>query len=346
MAALVMGAVSARAAAPIEIRIVVVTAFEVGEDQGDRPGEYQAWAAVTPEIMPFPAGFRHLRYDPKRGVLLLSTGMGTSRAAASTLALGLDPRFDLTHAYWMVAAIAGIDPKIGSVGSAAWIGDIVDTDYSYAVDPREIPAGWTSGVIPRDRSTPYEAPRGDTQYNLFPLDKGLRDWAFALTKDIKLPDSEPLQKIRAAYVGFPAGQSPPAILKGAEATGQAFWHGALLTDHTRKWVSYWVNGTEPFVMTGMEDSGIAGSIDMLGRLGRADPKRLLVLRTASNYTMPPTGGDAASNLTMEKAGYSAFQASLDAAFLVGTRVIDTISKDWPRYRATIPGHATAGASAM
>jgi purine nucleoside permease len=62
--------------------------------------------------------------------------------------------------------------------------------------------------------------------------------------------------------------------------------------------------------------------------------------------MPPTGGDAAGNLTMEKAGYSAFQASLDAAFLVGTRVIDTITRDWPRYRTNIPGHAATGAAAM
>ena len=27
------------------------------------------------------------------------------------MALGLDPRFDLSQAYWMVAGIAGIDPE-------------------------------------------------------------------------------------------------------------------------------------------------------------------------------------------------------------------------------------------
>jgi purine nucleoside permease len=278
-------------------------------------------------------------------MLLLSTGIGTNRAAASTIALGLDPRFDLTHAYWMVAAIAGVDPKAGSVGSAAWIGDVVDTDYGYGVDPREAPAGWTTGMFPRDRAKPYEAPRGDTRYNLFPLDRPLRDWAFALTKDMPLPDSATLKTIRSAYAGYPAALAPPAIVKGAEASGQTFWHGALLNDHVEKWVAYWTDGGEPFVMTAMEDTGVANALAMLGRLGRADPQRLLVLRTASNYTLPPPGGgDAASSLTAEAKGLSALQASLDAAFLVGSRVVDTIAGDWPRYRAVIPGHA-AGAAA-
>jgi purine nucleoside permease len=35
------------------------------------------------------------------------------------MALGLDPRFDLTKAYWLVAGIAGIDPADGSLGCAA-----------------------------------------------------------------------------------------------------------------------------------------------------------------------------------------------------------------------------------
>ena len=44
--------------------------------------------------------------------------MATARAAASVMALGSDPRFDLTHAYWIVAGTAGVDPKVGSAASA------------------------------------------------------------------------------------------------------------------------------------------------------------------------------------------------------------------------------------
>jgi purine nucleoside permease len=328
---------------PIEVRVVVVTAFEIGEDTGDRAGEYQAWATVMPRTIPFPAGFRQLRYDPQRKMLLLSTGIGTNRAAASTMALGMDPRFDLRRAYWLVAAIAGVNPATASVGSAAWIGDVVDTDYGYAVDPREAPAGWTSGMFPRDRKRPYEGPRGNAEYNLFPLDKPLRDWAFGLTRDVTLPDTPVLRQIRAPYEAHAAALQPPSVMIGDEATGQTFWHGALLNDHVEKWVDYWTAGQGRFVMTAMEDSGVAGALTMLGRAGRADPSRLLVLRTGSNYSVPPPGLDAAGSLVAEAKGLSALQPSLDAAFVVGTRVVDALSSGWSTFRDTIPGHAAAAA---
>jgi purine nucleoside permease len=331
-------------AKPIEIRVVIVTAFEIGADTGDKAGEYQAWASVMPQALPFPAGFRQLRYDPKRRALLLSTGIGTNRAAASTMALGMDSRFDLSHAYWLVAAIAGVNPDAASVGSAAWIGDIVDTDYGYAVDPREAPPGWTAGMFPRDRKRPYEGPRGNTEYNLFPLDKALRNWAFGLTRDIALPDTAALREIRAPYTAFPAATRPPSVMTGAEATGQTFWHGTLMNAHVDKWVSYWTNGESRFVMTAMEDSGVANALAMLGRIGRADPARLLVLRTGSNYSMPPAGGDAVGSLVAEASGLSALQPSLDAAFLVGSRVVDALAAGWPTYRDTIPGHGGAAAN--
>lgn len=325
--------------------MVIVTAFEIGEDTGDRAAEYQAWANVMPEVLPFPAGFRHLRYDPKKQALLIMTGIGTNRAAASIMALGTDPRFDLTHAYWMIAAIAGANPHTATVGSAAWIGDLVDTDYGYGVDPREAPKGWTTGTFPRDRTAPYQGKAGDTQYNLYPLNKGLRDWAYALTKNVTLPDTPVLQQIRAGYADDPrnrAALQPPSVIRGDEATGQTFWHGTLMNDHAERWVAYWTGRPDSFVMTGMEDTGVANALAMLGRIGKADPQRLMVLRTGSNFTTQPKGQDAAGSLIGELKGLSAMQASLDAAFHVGSVVENEITGNWSRYRDATPG--TTGAN--
>jgi purine nucleoside permease len=101
---------------PIEIKVVVVSMFEIGADTGDVPGEYQYWVERQhlTQVLPFPQGYHDLRLNPQTGVLGLLTGMGTARATASVMALGLDPRFDLSHAYWLVAGIAGIDPHVGS----------------------------------------------------------------------------------------------------------------------------------------------------------------------------------------------------------------------------------------
>lgn len=341
---LAASAVPATAGAkPLEIRTVVVTAFEIGEDTGDTPGELQAWAGTIPQTLPFPAGERALRYDAKRGLLVLNTGIGTNRAATSVMALGTDPRFDLTHAYWLVAAIAGVNPNTGSVGSAAWIGDLVDTDHGFVIDGREIPADWTIGIVPQDRQTPYQAPRGDTRYNLFPLNKGLRDWAFALTANMALPDSPVLAKLRSGYPGFAAAQCLPRVVTGDEATGQGFWHGKILNTHVEKWTAYWTGHPGTFVMTGMEDTGVAHALDALTALGRADAKRLMILRTGSNYTIQPEGKDAAQSLSAEAMELSALRPSVDAAFALGSKVVDTIAADWPKYRATIPSGPPAPA---
>jgi purine nucleoside permease len=105
---------------PIPIKVVVVTMFEIGEDTGDRPGEFQAWVEQLPlpEKISFPRGFRDLRYNRDKGVLGIVTGVGTARAAASIMALGMDSRFDLSKAYWLITGIAGVNPNEASIGSA------------------------------------------------------------------------------------------------------------------------------------------------------------------------------------------------------------------------------------
>jgi purine nucleoside permease len=324
-------------AAPLEVRVVVVTAFEIGADTGDKAGEFQAWAQVMPQKIPFKVGFRDLRYDPAKKTLLLSTSMGTNRAAISTMALGLDPRFDLSKAYWLVAAIAGVNPNQGSVGSAAWIGAVIDSDFGYTIDPRETPKAWAIGQIPFHRKAPYEGPPAPDSENLFPLNTSLRDWAFDLTRDAAIPDNDALKALRTPYVGLPKAQTPPMVLKGDEVSGQAFWHGEILNRHYEAWANYWTGDQDGFVMTGMEDTGVLGALDALGRVGRVDPKRVLVLRTASNYTTPPPGGDAATNLLGEHTGVPALQSSLDAAFKVGGVVVDELVKNWPRYADAVPG---------
>jgi purine nucleoside permease len=325
------------AARPIEVRVVVVTAFEIGQDTGDIPGEFQAWATVLPEKIAFPAGVRNLRYDPKTHVLAISTGEGTGHAAASIMALGMDPRFDLTHAYWLVAAIAGVNPNTGSAGSAAWIGDVIDTDFNYAIDPRETPAGWTTGTLPYHRLEPFKLPLPDTSDNLFPLNKPLRDWAYGLTRDVALPDTKALQDLRATYTATPEAQKPPHVLTGEEVSGQSFWVGAMLNAHAEAWTRYWTGDKGVFVMSAMEDTGVARSLDMLGKAGKVAPGRLLVLRTASDYTAPPPGQTAHELMLSEMGKFPAFRASLDAAWLVGGKVVFELANHWDRYKAHVPG---------
>src|SRR5580692_4417399 len=125
---------------PIPIKVVIVTMFEVGADTGDRPGELQYWVERNhlDTVFPFPQAYHDLRMN-RDGVLAVLTGMGTAKAAGSIMALGLDPRFDLRKAYWVVAGISGIDPADGSLGSAAWAEWVVDGDLAMGMEARKFP---------------------------------------------------------------------------------------------------------------------------------------------------------------------------------------------------------------
>src|SRR6267142_5623070 len=136
---------------PFHVEIVVVNMFH---------GEAQAWIERFPleEQVSFPAGYAPLRMNRELGVVGLVTGVGTTAAAASVMALGMDPRFDLSDAYWLIAGIGGGNPELVSVGSVAWAEWVVDCDLVHEIDAREIPDRWSTGRIPLFRKRPFEEP--------------------------------------------------------------------------------------------------------------------------------------------------------------------------------------------
>jgi purine nucleoside permease len=317
-------------AQPLPIRVVVVTMYEPEFETTDGHfGEFRLWVDRLPlnERTPFPYGFRELRHNAEKGVLGIVTGVGTARAAASIMALGLDPRFELSRAYWLIAGIAGVNPCEASIGSAAWVEWVVDTDLAFLIDTREIPADWPAGHLPLGKTRPYEEPieQDAQERSVYRLDTGLVEWAYRLTADVSLPDTPALQAARARYAGFPAAQLPPRVIRGDEVSGSTFWHGELLNRHAAEWLRYWTGGRGRFVMTAMEETGTLQALSLLARAGRTDFRRVLVLRTGSNYSMQPPGVSAAESLRAETLGeYSGYRPALDAAYLVGRRVVDAI----------------------
>jgi purine nucleoside permease len=328
---------------PLEIRVVVVTTFEVGNDTGDEPGEFQNWVEHYPlsDILPFPQGYRSLRYNAKDHVLGIVTGAGKASAAASIMALGLDPRFDLTKSYWILAGIAGINPNRASVGSAFWASHIVDGDLAYEIDGREIPADWSTGIVAYDRATPFEQPApsvvSDNGILAYDLNDGLASWAYGLTRGLTLPDDNQLKAVRAGYPEMPNAQRPPFVLKGDTLTADRFWIGARMTEWAEKWVLYWTKGEGRFTTSAEEDSAYMQALTFLAHAGRADLGRVLDLRTGSDYSLPPKGTSAADLLKSEATGnYAAYAEAIENAYRVGSPVVRELAQHWPRYRETVP----------
>src|SRR5882724_6044217 len=168
------GAARAEAAKPIEVKVVVVTMFEIGADAGDTAGEFQLWKARQKLDTRLPFAHHHdLFFNDKTGVLGMVTGMGTANSATAVMELGMDPRFDLSHAYWVVAGIAGVDPEDSSIGSAAWAEYVVDGDLAHEIDAREIPPDWSSGYFPLDSQGPDDPTAKAPPGQVFQLNPGL-----------------------------------------------------------------------------------------------------------------------------------------------------------------------------
>ncbi|HTA79866.1 MAG TPA: purine nucleoside permease [Terracidiphilus sp.] len=323
----------------IPVKVVIVAMFEVGEDTGDQPGELQYWVERDhlDRVYPLPAAYHAARMND-HGEMAVLTGQGTAHAAATIMALGLDPRFDLTHAYWIIAGIAGGSPDRISLGSAAWAHWVVDSDLGYEIDSREIPPEWSTGYIPLRKKTPFEIPAVPLEGQVFALNPALTDWAFHLTRDVPLADSDKLKQIREEFDGA-AAQRPPFVTLGDEISGSTYWHGKLLDDWAAKWVSYFTNGQGKFATTAMEDTGTLLSLKNLAAAGLVDYQRVLVLRTVSNYDQQPRGLNAADSLARQRIGsYSAYIPSLEAAYTIGHTVVNELLTNWPKYE-----HAAIGA---
>jgi purine nucleoside permease len=330
----IAGRVMAAPPAPIEVKVVVVTMFEIGADSGDTPGEFQLWYERQKLDKRFPFAHHHdLFMNEHTGVLAMVTGEGTANSATAVMELGMDPRFDLTHAYWVVAGIAGVDPEDASIGSAAWARYVVDGDLAHEIDAREVPSDWPTGRFPLESGRPYEPGAPIVAENqVFELNPQLVEWAYQLTRGIDLGDTPDLQRSRARYKGYPNALKPPFVLQGDELSGMTFWHGKLLNDWANRWVSYWTHGSGNYVMTAMEDTGTLLALTYLHKTGKVNKDRVLVLRTGSNYSMPPPGVSAAANMQKENAGYSALGPSVEAAYKVGSAVVTELLSKWSTYR--------------
>jgi purine nucleoside permease len=289
-------------------------------------------------IVDIPGAYRPLRMND-RGLLCLVCGVGAARAAASVMALGLDSRFDLSHAYFVIAGIAGVDPARGSLGSVVLPQFVVDGDLTHQLDAREIPGDWPDGFVAIGKSLPYEEPRAH-RFNgadgiVHRLDSQLVAWAYGATRSIGLLDTPAMAERRTQFLPAETAQRAPSILLGDELASTTFWHGRAMSERAARWVKYQTDGAAIYSITAMEDAGILTALQALSESGRMDWKRVLVVRGVSNFDRQREGISAAESLAETRvAAYSAYLPALENVHRVGGTIVRLLLANDPLFAGT------------
>jgi purine nucleoside permease len=228
----------------------------------------------------------------------------------------------------------------------------VNGNLIHEIDPREIPADWPDGFYSLYKSKPEEQPRvpagsaedirtwpkdgahSNRDGSVVRMNPALLAWAYGLTRELKLPETEAMRGLDARYKGYPAAQQPPQVKLGANLATETYWHGEKMDEWAHRWVHYMTDGQASYGSTAENDSGAMVALGALTRAGRADWNRAVLLRTASNFDMQAPGETAEQSAN--RGEHTAFLPSLESAYLVGSRVVKTLIGDWKQYEENIP----------
>ncbi|URI09987.1 purine nucleoside permease [Aquincola tertiaricarbonis] len=330
-APLLAQAQAAAPATPRPIKAVVITMFGPEAEGWFQPLKLDERIKVPGLSLDYP----ELRCNTD-DVCLLTTGMGHANAAASTLALAMDPRFDFTRSYFLIAGIAGIDPQQGTLGTAAWARWLIDFGIAHEIDAREMPKGWSTGYYGLLTKGPGEKPKFEYRTEAARLDEALLQKALALTRQLPLQDSPAAAAYRAKYKE-PAARAKPTVTQCDTLGGDTWWHGHRLGQHARDWTKLLSDGQATYCTTQQEDNATYNALERAAAAGKVNLKRLAVLRAGSNFDRPHPGQSAHQSLTASSTGGTGgFVPALQNLQIVGGALVQDIVRHWPQWREGVP----------
>jgi purine nucleoside permease len=313
-------------AAPRAVKVLIITLFKPEAD---------AWAplALTQDIsVPgLSPDYPNVRCNAD-DVCLLTTGMGHTNAATSTAAVVLSGKFDLSHTYFLISGIAGINPELGTIGSAAWARYLVDYGIAHEIDAREMPAGWADGYFGTRTSGPGIMPPLDYRNEVFQLNEALLQRALALSVHVKLKDSPQAAAYRTLY-SQAAAKAAPTVIQCDTVAGDTYWHGTILGRRATQWTALLTQGKGNYCTTQQEENAVLEALRRGSSAKLLDVGRVADLRTGANFDRPHDGQTPLESLKSESGGFQLATANI---YLAGFPLVQDIVRHWDSWRSGVP----------
>ncbi len=312
---------------PIPVKVFIAAMFEIGQNTGDRPGEFQNfferyWTTAAP--IPVKGALKPV-YCDAAGICGGVLGMGKVNASASMQAILVDSAFDFSKTYFILSGVGGTPPERGTIGDVSVGTWLVDYDLGHRWAPEEGAPGAPT-FMPR---AGYEADR------LVHLDPQLAAWAVRIGREVELKDSAAAQAYRQRYPQA-AARAAPSIGTGTHVTGDTFFHGPGKSKEAQYIAKLY--GADDYVITEMENIAITTVIRRQFGTGR-----VLSLRGAVNFDQGNPNETTLQHLDPAP-GHTAggFSETVSNIAAVGTRIADHIVADWAQWKDGVPPLDVAG----
>ncbi|MBR1223064.1 purine nucleoside permease [Bradyrhizobium sp. U87765 SZCCT0131] len=306
---------------PVKVKVFIAAMFEIGNNIGDRAGEFQHWyerywRASTPIAV---RGALNPVYCNADGVCGAVLGMGKVASSSSMQAILLDPQLDFSQAYYILSGVGGVPPSRGTIAEVVWATWLVDYDLGHRWAAGEVKAG-----------EPLFMPRkGYESIRVYHLNRTLVDWALRLSAGVALKDSDAAKAYRLRYPQTAARQAP-SIATGTHMTGDTFFHGPGLSAEAQSIARLY--GADDYTITEMEGTAIT---QVIARQHGTD--RVMALRGAVNFDQGNPNETTLQHLDPAP-GQTAggFAETVENIALVGSTVVDHIVADWPQWSGGVP----------
>jgi purine nucleoside permease len=225
----------------------------------------------------------------------------------------------------MIAGIAGINPKHGTIGAVTFAKYAVQVALQSEIDAREMPADFPTGYFPQSSFTPDQYPRDVYGTEVFEVNEALRDIAVAFASNVTLNDSSIAQVYRSKYTE-PEATKAPGILTCDVATSDVYFSGRLLGEAFENTTTLFTNGSGVYCTTAQEDNATLEVLLRAAIRGTVDFARIIIMRSASDFDRPPTGMAVIDNLMYADPG--SFRSSVENLYIAGNPIVQGIIAGW------------------
>ena len=243
-------------------------------------GDIRAINITTPGLSPL---YPYVHCTVTGEICQVTVGEAEINAAATVSALTLSPKFDLRYTYFMVAGIAGINPKVGTQGSVSFSRFAIQVTLQYEFDAREMPENFNTGYFSYGTTGPNEYPSILYGTEVFEVNENLRDAAAELAKRATLADSAQHRDYGKRYLElgerYLAAAEPPTIVKVDSATSDVYYSGQLLSDAFENITNQWTNGTGVYGVAAQEENATLEVLLRMAVEGIVDFGRIIIMRT-------------------------------------------------------------------